>query len=694
MKKGFVICTLLLLTWQTYHVQAQSEASKAECETIKNKKAVKAYKEGIDRRSNKFHERLAYLKKALELEPKYIAANFAYATEKINASFYEGTSLKPIQPYLELVVDSCQQFHSDPYYFLGIIHYEENNWDTCAHYFKKFLNFLDEDEKKFNRRYEEMLSNAKTYHRNAKFFSKLYGNPVPFDPQPVKGVCTEHDEYLPIISPDDRTIYFTRKLPVSSGYKSGPAGGTKEEELFSFSKRSASTGEFDRGGPMSYPFNQRFNEGGATISINNSYLYFTICQTEPGGTYYNCDIYHSYLVDGEWTEPKKVEGINDPERWDSQPSLAADGKTLYFSSNRKGGFGGVDIWKAVKDEATNKWSEPVNVGRPINTRKDEFSPFIHSDFNSLYFSSEGHLGAGKLDIFFSKVDDSTGLWTKPKNIGVPINTEEDDLGFFVSTDGKYGYFATNDKSKVKGKGMGKHDLFMFELYPEARPDEVIFVQGSVANNAEGKSKHFSVQITDAVTNEKTDAMVDTLTGNYMAIVNVSHKNDLLVSVTKDNAAFNSQLISKEEVQATADKIYKENQPVAVSFDALKANLTIDSVELDRPYSINDIFYRVNSAELDPRSVIVVEQFAAYLMKLPTINIEIHGHTDNSGSADRNVELSKQRALTVMNKLVELGVDASRIVAYKGFGSRKPVADNSTEEGRRKNRRTEFVIVRK
>jgi outer membrane protein OmpA-like peptidoglycan-associated protein len=407
-------------------------------------------------------------------------------------------------------------------------------------------------------------------------------------------------------------------------------------------------------------------------------MYFTSGKNE-GGDQVNIDIYHSDLVNGEWTDPEKVPGINDPVYWDSQPALASDGITLYFASDRPGGMGGTDIYKTVKDKNTGVWSKPQNLGRGINTPYAERTPFMHSDFETMYFASDGHPGVGGLDIFYSRMD-STGKWTEPKNIGVPINTKGDDFGLIVSTDGHLGYFSSNEPSRVLGRSIGRDDIYSFELYKEARPQDVSFFKGKIEDKAVGEVKNFTVEVTDAVTKKVTKAVVDSSTGDFAVVLNNKVKNDQIVTVKKDGYAFSSQLISKDSMTSSKPKKLQ--------------SIVVDTFAVGRTYPLNDIYYKTNSAALDPRSAIVIEEFVKFLKENPSIKIEIHGHTDNVGKPEANIALSTDRAFTVRDILLEKGIDEKRLLNFKGYGSSKPIADNSSEAGRAKNRRTEFVIAAK
>jgi len=674
MNKKLFILIVLLVSSLTY-LSAQEDGEKP-CQEIDNKKAKKLYEQGIDKK-NKKDDRMTFLDQAIKMEPDYVDANFAYAMERVRTLIYENKPFKPVESYFFKVIEICPKYHSNPYYYLGFSYYEQEKWEESAKYLKEFLNFKDDDVNKFDKNFDGLLSEAKKMYKYAKLYGEIFKNPVPFDPNPVTGVCTPNDEYLPIITADDEQILFTRKSPYVS--KDGIVGMSTdmEIELFSYSKRDKS-GQFTKGSRMPYPFNKQGGQGGATMSIDNKHLYFTICKSE-GGDQVNCDIYHSDLVNGEWTTIEKVEGINDPVYWDSQPSLASDGVTLYFASDRKGGRGGVDLYKTVKDKVTGMWSKPENLGPTINTPFDEKSPFIHSDFETMYFCSDGHPGVGGFDIFYSRKAED-GKWNEPKNIGVPINTVGDDLGFFVSTDGALGYFASNEPNRTKGRSVGKYDLFSFELYKEARPQDVAFLKGKVEDKAQNEIKNFTVELKDAVTKKVTQAVVDSTTGDFAVVVNTKVKNDLIVTVKKDNYAFSSQLILKDSI--------KNTKPLPIK------PIVADTIAIGQKYLLDNIYYKVNASELEPRSIIVIDEFVEFLKAHPTIKIEIHGHTDNVGNPKDNLALSTDRAFTVRDQLLEKGIDEKRLIAFKGFGASQPIADNSTEVGRAKNRRTEFVIVGK
>jgi outer membrane protein OmpA-like peptidoglycan-associated protein/YHS domain-containing protein len=488
---------------------------------------------------------------------------------------------------------------------------------------------------------------------------RLYLHPVPFDPQPVPGVSTPAPEYLPCISPDDEFIFFTRRYDLQ---QKGNIFNSVSVEKFMFAQRT--NGVFDKGKPLDWPFNlgDISNEGGGSITIDNHHIYFTV--NKKG----NFDICVSDWINGSWDSIINLgPAVNDPKQWDSQPSIAPDGNTLYFASARDS-LTGLDIYVTHKDER-GKWSKAVKLPAPINTAGNEKTPFIHPDGKTLYFSSDNIIGLGGYDIYKSQLDDK-GNWSEPVNLGYPINTEGDEVGFFVSTDGKTGYFASN---KIKGSG---YDIYYFPLYPQARPDRVYMQKGSLKADNSDEPVSATIEITNTKTKQMRKIPVDSVTGQYAFVTDF--KNDLLLTFKKDGYAFEDQYISAEDT----------SEPVIT-----KRDIMIQKIELGKQYTINDVRFATNSYEINNTINSIMDAFAEYLNANPRFHVVLQGHTDNVGSDQDNVILSENRAKTIYNYLIAKGIGKSRL-SYKGYGASKPIADNSTEEGRARNRRTVFVVTAK
>lgn len=562
------------------------------------------------------------------------------------------------EQYLKKVIDACPDDIPEAYFHLGKLAYTTNQKCDAINYFKKFLTYQGD--------FDTLLTEAKMLMEWSEEICKLINNPVPFNPKLVKGISSQLDDYLVSLSPDNEIAYYTRKTKdyQISGYKSEPAF----QEKFYYSYRIADN-VFDNGKEMPYPFNRNENEGGATITGNNKELIYTVCKmvTSPR-QYYNCDLYSSKNIKGYWTDIVPLERVNRPDTWESMPSVTADGRELYFVSNRPGGVGGYDIYKSFKDE-NGEWSEPINVGEPINTPGDEKSPFIHTDTRTLYFSSNGRPGVGGYDIYYVKLNDNN---EKPevKNIGYPINTENDEIGFIVSIDGKYGYFSSNN---MKNESMGGMDFYYFSLYNEAKPEEVLLVKGNIKSEDTTKPIKATVQIKSMESKHITFIPVDE-DGDYVA--SLLKNEDYLLTIKGEDIVYQSTYVAaKDSITAPVIKLEMEVQPI----------------EVGKHYRLHNIYFAFNSADILANSQKVLDEFIVFLNDHPTLQISIEGHTDNVGSDEFNLILSENRAKAVYNYLVNNGIDANRL-QYKGFGESNPIATNETEEGRAMNRRTEFVIL--
>ena len=450
--------------------------------------------------------------------------------------------------------------------------------------------------------------------------------------------------------------------------RDGPGARTRIVEEFSISNKQ-NDGLFEEGMAMDSPFNTNYNEGGPSITADNTELYFTVCQDIKG--YKNCDIYFSQLdAMGYWSTPVSVgDHINRRDSWESQPAVSANGDKLFFASNRKNGIGGLDIYVCTRT-IEGDWSRPKNLGPTVNTKKHEKTPFMHSDSETLYFTSDGHIGLGNFDIFYVKsINDST--WEEPKNIGYPINSKDDDLGLFVSLDGQKAYFASNKLRKGNG-----WEIYEFDLPESAQPAKVALIQGDLKNENGEVESDAGLEIKNLATKEISKIRVDKETGRYAKAVKLEKGQDLIVTVKKKGAAFNSKYIDAD---------------LALKDPVVQAPLDVMKLEIGKEYKLNDIKFSSNSTSLNVQTKSVIDEFIIYLTENPELKADIQGHTDNVGSSSDNRSLSKNRAKTVYDYAVKNGISPSRL-KFHGFGETKPIEDNSTEEGRAKNRRTVFVIT--
>lgn len=646
------------------------------CQMPGNKKIQKIYEDGMNERTS-FKRREA-LKLVLEEEPDHFAANFYYGQDIIERAKKDfKIDVKYAKKYFEKSLEQCPKFHVYNYYYLGSLALGAKEYDKALEYFDKMLNFEYDDGLMYPKDFDEKVAEVELMKETAKYYKNIYDNPVPFDPKVVKGVSTKDNEYLAIISPDDELALYIRNYHKQKKGDLTP----KWVEEFTYSKRQTD-GTFDGGTAFSDPFNLTENVGGAMVTLDNKTMYLTICEIDMEG-YKNCDIYSSKYVDGGWTKPENVgSGVNGKNSFEGQPTITADGKTLYFVSIREDEIGDIynmDLYESDL-QADGTWGKAENLGKTINTKGHEKSPFIHSDSETLYFTSGdaeqsmdgepalGHKGIGGFDIFYTRKDEN-GNWMKPTNIGYPINSEKDEVSFFVSTNAKTAYFSSNELDV----GIGGWDLYSFDLYKEARPEAMTILKGNTTTDDEKLSRKSKIELKNVKTKEVTEVPVDSVSGQFVAVV--ESNQDYIMTVKGEDAAFNSTYIPKEKPA--------DNKPIKVEMEVKK-------IKTGGTYKINNINYETNSYDLDQVSKVMLSEFADFLKANKTMKVGIHGHTDVVGSDQDNLVLSENRAKSVYEYLISEGIDKGRL-SYKGFGKSKPIDTNQTEEGRARNRRTEFII---
>ncbi len=640
MKKTFLFILLAISITNGLFAQKQNYTSQ-------NKKAVKAFEQGLE---NKGQEAIEYFEKAISYDSGFVEAYIALA------EFY--ADLKNTQKSLDAYWKSVRinpAFYPMLWFTMGEMEMQQENYENAQKCYQQFLQLAtkakQETKDKAQRRLEEL-----------DFIEHCLKNPVPFLPENMgANINTENHEYFPSLTTDGQTLVFTRRSPRTEE----TTAPTEDEEDFYISQ--IVEGQWAKAQRMPPPVNTRGNEGAQCISPDGKYLYFTACSRPK--SFGSCDIYFCENIGDKWSEPQNLGLVVNSTAWESQPSISPDGKTLYFSSNRLGGNGGKDLWMTQKNE-NGIWSEPVNLGTGINTAKDEMSPFIHPDNKTLYFSSNGHLGMGGLDIFYIRKDEN-GKWGKPVNIGCPINTPKDEVNLVVSPDGNKAYFSTD-----KLGGFGKQDIYEFSLYEEARPTAVSYLKGIVSDEKTGKKLKASFEIYNLVSGELVaQSFSDKQTGEFLISLPTGQRYALNVSAEK--YLFHSESFDFQSGDS-------------VEFP-LQKNIFLKPIAIGDEIVLRNIFFENNEAALKPESEIELNKVLAFLQKNPSLKIEISGHTDNIGTAQYNLQLSENRAKSVYDYLVQHGIEAKRL-SYKGFGYQKPLDSNDTEKGRANNRRTEMKVM--
>jgi outer membrane protein OmpA-like peptidoglycan-associated protein/tetratricopeptide (TPR) repeat protein len=497
---------------------------------------------------------------------------------------------------------------------------------------------------------------------NCEFALKAMRNPVPFAPINLgQNVNTEFNEYFPCLTADNQTLLFTRLLKDTRSIT-----GRQEDFFVSYYK-----GGWQPASELGPPINTVYNEGAPTLSADGNILIFTACESLEGygigrDGYGRCDLFVSKKSGNDWLAPYNLGVPVNSRAWESQPSISSDGRTIYFVSNRNNDY---DIWfSSVNNKGV--WSEPQKLGPNINTDGYEGSVFIHPDNQTLYFSSDGHVGMGGLDIFMSRKD-SVGQWGPPVNLGYPINSFKDDNSILISAGGELAMIASDRKD-----GFGGLDLYSFNLYKEARPQVVTYMKGTVFDRNTGKKLDAKFELTNLKTGlVGIESFSNKTTGEFLVCLPAN--NDYALTVSKDGYLFYSENFNLSGKNSSTDPVLKD--------------VPLEPIETGAKVIMKNVFFETDSFDLMETSKVELNNLIDLLEKNHSVEIEIGGHTDNVGKHEYNITLSENRAKSVITYLTENGIAADRL-SFKGYGETQPVDTNETEAGRANNRRTEFKVV--
>jgi outer membrane protein OmpA-like peptidoglycan-associated protein/tetratricopeptide (TPR) repeat protein len=610
-----------------------------------NKKAVALYNQAIERaQDGSLTMAAGLLIKAIETDNKYVEAYLS-----LGAIYGKLKSYKNSVDHYEkaFALDSVYTLEHKFSYSVQLAGLGE---------FEKALNAINELLEKKPPKNDNALKlyqyRKRCYEFAVDYAKKNAGRNYVFAPKNLGGnINTSESEYFPSLSIDGKELVFTRRID-------------DHNEDFYYSKLNAN-GEWEKAKPMEGNVNTPMNEAAQSISQDGQWLVFT-ANARPTG-FGDFDLYMSYLTPQGWSEAVNLGGKINSDQWDSQPCLSPDKQDLYFASRRFGGYGGSDIY--VSHLQTNgKWGEPENLGPEINSPGDDQCPFIHADNQTLYFTSNYWPGYGDQDLFYVRKGPD-GKWSKPMNLGYPINTISNEATLFIAADGKTAYYASD-----RNDSRGGTDIYSFELREDVRPHKTLWVKGRVFDNKTSKGLASTIELID-LSSKKIISRVQTgEDGKYLVTLpegkdyafNVNHKGYLFYS---DNFSLSNN---------TPDSSYEKN----IGLQPLEVNATI---------VLKNVFFAINKFDLKPESQVELDKLVQLLKDNPSLKIQISGHTDNVGRPADNLALSNNRAKAVVTYLITNGIVAQRLTA-KGFGETHPVADNKTEEGKAKNRRTEMKVV--
>lgn len=551
---------------------------------------------------------------------------------------------------------------------------------------------------KLSGEYKEITDQIKFY----KYAQFLVNSPVNY---PIKNMGVDinsiYPDYSPVISADGTVLIFTTRRPTGRSGFEKEEDGQFYEDIFITNKKE--DGSWTDPVGISNNINTMSHDASVGLSADGQQLF--VYKDDYG----DGNIYVCALNGNEWSTPKKLNSNINSDAFEPSACLSADGNTLYFVSDRKGGFGSTDIYKSKK-LPDGEWGLPMNLGPQINTDKEEDTPFIQADEKGLYFSSQGRMGLGGYDIFYSAMGED-GNWSTAKNIGYPINTTDDDLFYVLSGNGKYAYYASS-----KEEGVGDKDIYQVTLPTTLN---IALIKGRIRID---DSDTAIIKSTIEVSNKSNGELIgiykpNSKTGKYVIILNQDndysfniytdgfepYAKDFSIPASNDYAELNQEFhfYHKEANQQEVvfnDSFTTQIKSIAAFIDstppqAVKETGTIktNSKEINIDTVFNNILFSVNKKTLNRESIAILNKVCIFMQENPASNLNIEGHTDRTGSASYNLKLSKERAKVCKNYLTGKGINEKRINS-KGYGEMQPEFTNSTPEGRKKNRRVKLLIL--
>lgn len=540
------------------------------------------------------------------------------------------------------------------------------DWDQAAKYYRLFKSTLQKNKElryTFPEAYLEAFCAQKL--SSCKSGENLTNHPLEVEIRNFgKEVNSEFEEHSPFLTADEKTLYFTARTPEGLGNDSKASLDDYSEDVYKAELFGNRWDDVENIGP---PINSNAHDATASLSFDGRTLVIYRFNHENGG-----DLFYSNFEEGEWSEleafPKTINTIFH----ESSACFSPDMRLMFFVSDKPGGMGGRDIYYS-KRLRSGKWGRAYNMGPEVNTPFDEDGVFMHSDGRTLYFSSKGHTSMGGYDIF--KTTFRNRMWSLPENLGYPINTPGDDIYFVISADGKRGYYASQRKG-----GEGFKDIYSIEFPEEKPPGNAVMVVNGKLIDEEGKGLKGNINVINNATQDTVGEYVSKeKDGSYILPLEKGYNYGVTVEV--DGHLFYS------------DNVDLTDESGALNFQAVDKVIRLNKIKIGSRMVLRNIFFESGKVYLLESSMPEFKRLVGFMNKHPKLMIEVIGHTDNIGDQQYNQKLSESRAKFLVDRLIKYGVSEDRLT-WKGYGMDKPIASNDTEEGRKKNRRIEFKVIRK
>jgi OOP family OmpA-OmpF porin len=609
--------------------------------STKSKKAIEYYLQSDNLRvRGQLAQAIALLNQAIAKDNKFEEAYYRLGLT-YRSSGELALSVKSFETGASLTRDLLKE--KSYAFILGETYLKQGQYSSAIPHLDRFLALGKFDKAK--------LEQVKVWRSQCDYALLHQNEQWRYDTRPLSDTVNIFPmQYFPTLTADEGQLIFTVRF--------GKEHDDNEDIVVSL---KTPNGRWGKPVSISTNVNSNFREGASTISADGRKLIFTICG--PRG----CDLYESNRVGEVWSRPISLGAGVNSAGWEAQPALSADGNELYFVSDRKGGIGGYDLWYSRKGE-DGTWGKATNVGKPVNTPFDEIAPFIHASNQNLYYASNGLPGFGSYDIYVAEKSDSG--WGIPLNMGAPLNDYQDQYSLAVTSDGQWAYY-----SKEEGRNKSK-------IYTTPVPKEFQVTRrgnvtaGRITDAITQKPVKASIELKDLSTNQAvTTVTSDSTTGRYLVVV--PGKSEYALFVTAPNYLFASRHFDLRQIG-------QAQKPLELDFQ-------LQPIVKNAAMVLNNIFFEIDKYQLEEKSKTELLEVVQLLRNNPSLRVEIGGHTDDTGNEAYNQQLSLNRAGSVLNFLQSQGISAER-VTKKGYGSKKPLKPNDSEENRLFNRRIELKIL--
>ncbi len=619
------------------------------------KKAMKSFRYG------KYESVIDYYKGVTRKDPNNGKANYFIAESyrlsnriKEAEPFYAKAGGKGVNP------DSVKLYYSKA--LQANSKYEEA---------RTILEELESDTKD-----EKMKDRARKGLDGINYLDKLSQKKSYYKIKNLEAINTPFTEYAPVYSNNE--LYFTSSR---SNVRIYEATGTPFTDLYKAETNGANVNASTITPLPSFINESNINEGCITFTPDGKTMIFAKGNSGKRKGAIDVDLYLSRFRNGEWAEPTPI-NINQPDAWESTPAMSPDGRTLYFSSNRKGGFGGLDIYSAQMD-GRGRFGKVKNMGPEINSAGAELFPYV-SENGKLYFSSDAHPGYGMLDLFV--VNRANGK-TVVENLGQPVNSPADDFGMFLFKADR-GFFTSNREG-----GKGDDDIYTFVNEDPNLRVVNYYLQGITYMTRKDSTREILPNTKVSLLDPEGEVMQDFVTGNDGKFLFRVYENENYTLLGETDG-----FITKRQEYTTIGKsVPLESLKELITNITLDTLLVLDRKERNKIFVLENIYFGYDSADIRREAARELDKLVALLNDNSDLKIEMGSHTDSVASEAYNIQLSQRRAESTVSYLIRKGIDPARLVA-KGYGESKPIARNTNPDGtdnpmgRQRNRRTEFKIL--